>query len=361
MKIKKATKRYERWLAGTLTLVKDHLNLKHAHMAEAVFPFLRATFYRWMEVWPEVCPSPAEAPAVLAVGDLHCENFGTWRDLEGRLVWGVNDFDEAYPLPYTIDLVRLSTSVHLAVAGNHLAVHPKEADEAILAGYREGLEAGGKPLVLAEHHEWLRTMATSKLRDPVRFWQKMDELPGVKKAIPAGAKKALEQMLPERGLRCRIAIRVAGLGSLGRQRFVALADWHGARVAREAKALAPSACVWALKVKGPSAILYQQALNRAVRCRDPFVHLKGRWIVRRLAPDCSRIELADLAKQRDELRLLHAMGWETANVHLGSPHAIPAVHKDLRKRPSGWLRAAAKQMAEATFQDWQDWKKLMAR
>src|SRR5260370_32652719 len=48
---------------------------------------------------------------VLAVGDLHVENFGTWRDAEGRLTWGVNDFDEAYPLPYTIDLARLATSV----------------------------------------------------------------------------------------------------------------------------------------------------------------------------------------------------------------------------------------------------------
>jgi len=32
---------------------------------------------------------------VLAVGDLHVENFGTWRDAEGRLIWGVNDFDES--------------------------------------------------------------------------------------------------------------------------------------------------------------------------------------------------------------------------------------------------------------------------
>ena len=45
------------------------------------------------------------------VGDLHVENFGTWRDVEGRLVWGVNDFDEAYALPYTNDLVRLVASV----------------------------------------------------------------------------------------------------------------------------------------------------------------------------------------------------------------------------------------------------------
>lgn len=39
---------------------------------------------------------------MLAIGDLHVENYGTWRDAEGRWVWGVNDFDEAFPMAYTI-------------------------------------------------------------------------------------------------------------------------------------------------------------------------------------------------------------------------------------------------------------------
>src|ERR1039458_5738131 len=37
-----------------------------------------------------------DAPKVLAVGDLHVGSFGTWRDTEGRLSWGVDDFDESY-------------------------------------------------------------------------------------------------------------------------------------------------------------------------------------------------------------------------------------------------------------------------
>ena len=51
---------------------------------------------------------------VLAVGDIHLENFGTWRDADGRLVWGVNDFDEAAQMPYVLDLVRLAASALLA-------------------------------------------------------------------------------------------------------------------------------------------------------------------------------------------------------------------------------------------------------
>ena len=57
----------------------------------------------------------AFAPQVLAVGDLHTENFGTWRDGEGRLVWGINDFDEVAVMPYTLDLVRLAASARMAI------------------------------------------------------------------------------------------------------------------------------------------------------------------------------------------------------------------------------------------------------
>src|SRR6058998_3000919 len=104
-------------------------------MREDLFPFLRATYYRWAQLWPEVCADLASAPEVLSVGDLHVENFGTWRDAEGRLVWGVNDFDEACPLPYTNDLVRLATSAWLAIEADDLALGRGAACRVILEGY----------------------------------------------------------------------------------------------------------------------------------------------------------------------------------------------------------------------------------
>src|SRR5438132_8131685 len=106
--IGECTKNYEAWLASHVPLIPRDVNLKHARMKEALFPFLRATYYRWAEVWPGVCPDLASAPEALSVGDLHVENFGTWRDTDGRLIWGVNDFDEASWLPYPNDLLRLA-------------------------------------------------------------------------------------------------------------------------------------------------------------------------------------------------------------------------------------------------------------
>ena len=91
-----ATIDYEAWLSRQVDVVEADLHLKHRQMASSLFAFLRATFYRWGPLWRETCPDLVETPRVLAVGDLHVENFGTWRDKEGRLVWGVNDFDEYY-------------------------------------------------------------------------------------------------------------------------------------------------------------------------------------------------------------------------------------------------------------------------
>ena len=204
-------------------------------MAEAAFPFFRATFYRWLQLWPEVCGELAKAPKVLAVGDLHVENFGTWRDLEGRLIWGVNDLDEVYPSSYAIDLVRLTTSAYLAILGEHLTMQRREAAEAIEEGYRDSLAAGGKPFILAEDNQWLRLMALSKLRDPVHFWAKLTHLPPFTAKAPDEVRKLLEESLPPKSV-YQLKKRIAGLGSLGHPRIVALSSSGGAYIAREAKA-----------------------------------------------------------------------------------------------------------------------------
>ena len=356
MNIVKSTRGFETWLGRHTTIVKPDLRLKHQRMADSPFPFFRATFYRWMQLWPEVCPALAKAPRVLAVGDLHVENFGTWRDIEGRLVWGINDFDEAGTLPYTVDLVRLATSALLASEEGHLRLQSKDACAALLDGYHESLVESGRPFVLEEEHKWLRQIALNELRDPVHFWAKMEALPKIPGKLPRKLRESLDRLMPEPGLDYRTVRRVAGLGSLGHVRVVALAECHGGRIAREAKALSPSAISWAAGKKGPGKIAYQAILDRAVRDPDPFVQLRGSWIVRRLSPLCSRIELAVLPSNRDEIRLLFAMGWETANIHLGTRDARKNVSRHLDRLKPVQLLSAAIDMAKAVTKDWRAWK-----
>ena len=354
MNILKATREYEVWLARQTPIVVSDLRKKHRLMAKSPFLFLRATFYRWIQLWPEACADLTRAPRVLGVGDLHLENFGTWRDTDGRLVWGINDFDEADQYAYTLDLVRLATSAVLAAREEHLALRSRDIAGAILEGYLAGMRSGGRPFVLAEDHTWLLEIAQSKPRDPVRFWNNIDRLP-LARTVPRNARDAIEQLLPQRDLPCRIARRSSGLGSLGRMRFVAITQWHGGRLAREAKALVPSSANW-LDQRVPRQPRYSDLLARSVRCPDPLVRCVGPWIVRRLSPDCSKIELDSLRAGRNEIRLLQAMGREIANIHLGTARQRKNILKDIAKRKGNWLRQAAEAMVLATQKDWRVWR-----
>jgi hypothetical protein len=348
--IREATADYERWLGRHMRLVAPDLELKHARMRSAIFPFMRATFYRWCQLWRGLAASERGLARVSAVGDLHLENFGTWRDLEGRLVWGINDYDEATTLGWSEDLVRLATSAHLAIADDHLQVRRREASAAILGGYREGLERGPRPFALEERNAWLRRVATSELRDQVAFWTKMGALRTARDPDP-DAVGVLLAALPEPDLPARICRRVAGMGSLGRPRFVALAEWRGGGVAREAKATAPSAWVWASGGAEPKGAVAASA--------DPTVRRSGRWLVRRLAPHCARIELADLPRERDEERLLEAMGFETAHVHLrlATRATRERIRREARQRgDSAWLNDLAKKLSGAIEVDWRRYR-----
>lgn len=355
MKIRKATRSYEAWLGRHTRLIAADLDRKHEAMAENAFSFFRATYYRWAQRWPKVCRGLAEGQRVLAVGDLHIENFGTWRDAEGRLAWGVNDFDEAYPLAWANDLVRLASSTLIAIHSDHLAFDPAEACEAIEAGYCRSFEAGGKPFVIEAGHRWFAPLIDLQARNPAQFWQKLQSLPALEHEPPKGAMKAIRTMLPSGDVATRVCHRVAGLGSLGKPRVVALGELHGAPVAREAKALVPSANAWLDGDRRPE--LYSAKLmGAAVRSPDPLFAVRGRWIVRRLSPECGRVELTGLPKPHDDVKLLHAMAWETANIHLADRARATKIKAALKSRRANWLYEAARNMMDVIMDDWSDWR-----
>lgn len=356
MNIFDASKSYETWLTQHMPgrrLEAGDIQIKHDRMASAAFPFLRATFFRWMQHWDNVCEDWKKAPRPLAVGDLHIENFGTWRDLDGRLIWGVNDFDEAFPLPYSLDLVRLAVSANLGIREQHFEITPEDALDALLEGYEAALERKGWPFVLEEHHRWLRKIATSELREPAVFWKKIRKLEKASKRQVAMTGRVLKSCLPEKGLKPVFLKRTAGLGSLGRPRVVALAEWTGGLVCREAKALAPSACIWARET-GSNSQHTGLIIQKAIRVRDPFYQVHGRWLVRRLAPHCSKIELGHLPERRDEIEIVRAMGAETANVHLGSMDA-KSLLKDFGKRRRKDFIRTVEYMLDLTLEDWNAW------
>jgi len=355
MTIKEASDSYEKWLSQHTVLLKDDLVLKHKLFADSSFSFFRATFYRWMQLWKESCSELNDMPQVLAVGDLHLENFGTWRDEEGRLIWGINDFDEAYPLPFSNDLLRLCVSAYLAIDESGLKISYKQASSAIVKGYSEGLLSGGKPFVLEEDNYFLRQIAVTKLKEPSKFWEKLNKLDDISQMISKDILKDLLYTLPSNIFEYRVAHRVAGLGSLGHQRYIIMGKWYGGYVGREAKAIIPSACVWASGKKNVNNVYYSDILSKAVRCPDPYVMLQDNWLFRRMSPSSSRIELSDFPKKRDEKKLLYAMGFETANVHLGSsPAQIKKIVAILQDKPDSFLHGPAVRMMKQVKKDWKE-------
>ncbi|MEV4506986.1 DUF2252 domain-containing protein [Streptomyces klenkii] len=123
--------------------------VKFRKMAASAFAFYRGTaclFYRDMA---ERAPQGASGPyldertsRVWIHGDLHAENFGTYMDANGRLIFNVNDFDEAYVGPFTWDLKRFAASV--ALIGYTKALSDEKITELVrtyAAAYRERIHA----------------------------------------------------------------------------------------------------------------------------------------------------------------------------------------------------------------------------
>lgn len=351
------TASYETWLRAQGPVNEEHLKAKHQAMAESVFGFMRASFYLWSVRWAENCHDLGRDALVVGVGDLHVENFGTWRDTEGRLIWGVNDFDEAAVIPYASDLVRLAVSADLAVEEAKLNVDPESACKAILTGYQHALNGDVGLFVLEEHNDKLRKMALGELREPEPFWDDLAKQPQFK-SPPAEPAAIVTEALPQPFEDLRLLQRIAGVGSLGRTRVTGVANHYGSLVAREVKASLSSAWTWA--AEKPDADEQRRCAGQLaaapLRCPDPCLQLRPGWVVRRLAPHSSKVTLDALPDRADQVHLLECMGRETAQLHLATPDATKAIHADLTARPATWLHDASHTMGKSTRTDWQNWK-----
>ena len=100
------------------------ITLKFKAMRSDVFAFYRGTCHLFYQDWPTDTPLGA-VPSAWACGDLHLQNLGSYRG-DNRLVYfNINDFDESALAPCTWDLARLLTCLH--VSANTLGMNDKKA------------------------------------------------------------------------------------------------------------------------------------------------------------------------------------------------------------------------------------------
>lgn len=340
---------YEAWLGRQLPLVSADLAAKHQALTTSPLRFLRGTYYLWLADMAHLLPELVNRPLVALVGDLHVENFGTWRDLSGVRRWGVNDLDELSRSPYPIDLVRLVTSAAL-IPG--LAVTRKQMCQIVLDHWL--VAEPRSALDLTEHGAQHLHAMVPKAKSAESYYQAVIGAPV--EDVPAVVRTAVGQTA-DAGWRPTWFARRAGTGSLGHPRLVALGpDATGTQETREAKQLGPLTREWpglAMQIGAADERLYPR-VHAALRGPD-VSHRSHGWQVRRLAPDVVRIDLAGL-RRGDEQRLLRSMAQACADVHGTDRAAFEQARTDCATLGKHWLHEAVEQMTARTLAAHEDWR-----
>lgn len=219
------------------------LALKYNALAESPFRFFRGTCHLFYEDLTKKLPFKDPTKAWLC-GDLHIENFGTYKGQNDLVYFDVNDFDEATMAPITWEMMRVLTSIHLAVAA--LKVEDGFADHLANCFYKtyQSIILTGKPMAFE------RKIATGLIRALITkvekrklktlLAQRTNIANGkttlkiiADKTVAINDKKLYGKILQAVSNWCKqnklndceicdCAYRIAGTGSLGVDRFVVL-------------------------------------------------------------------------------------------------------------------------------------------
>ena len=118
----------ERILKFNTTFKPELVSFKYRLMSENAFHFFRGTCHIFYEDLNNINVLPT-SPVSWLCGDLHVENFGSYKG-DNRLVYfDLNDFDEAILGPLLWDIIRMTTSILLAF--DSLKITEKEALKAV--------------------------------------------------------------------------------------------------------------------------------------------------------------------------------------------------------------------------------------
>ena len=227
----------------------EMVKLKYEALKESPFRFFRGTCHLFYEDLPAKS-FIFRSPETWICGDLHLENFGTFKGNNRLAYFDMNDFDESFLGPCLLDVVRLCTSVFLASG----LVKIEEADcrklvKSLLHSYAANLEAGrirymeqrtAKGFVKDMLDHATQRQRIEMLKQRVKFSKsdlfiKQDELKAfaasketkhiVKHALGAWAREHANN--PGFYKVIDIANRATGTGSIGIERHLVLVNGKG--------------------------------------------------------------------------------------------------------------------------------------
>ncbi len=311
----------------------ERLLLKYRAMRASPFAFLRGTCHLFYARLPRGGVFKS-APLAWTCGDLHLENFGSYKG-DNRLVYfDVNDFDESALAPASWDLVRFLTS--LRVGTTELSVSDAKAQalcRLFLDAYASALALGKAYWVERETAQGLVRELLDGLRDRQRAsfldlrttlkrGQRLLRTDGTK-ALPATARQraaitdfmqefAKSQPHPDFYAVLDVARRIAGTGSLGVDRFAILVQGKGSpdnNYVLDLKLALSSSLLPNLKVPQPTwkteahRVVAVQRRMQAVPMAflQPVLFKESPCVLRALQPTEDRLSLGGSRQARSEL------------------------------------------------------------
>jgi uncharacterized protein (DUF2252 family) len=252
------------------------VQLKYDRMRQGdIFTFFRGTCHLFYEDWPGDTTFN-NAPATWICGDLHLQNYGSYKASNRHVYFDMNDFDEGLLAPCTLELARLVTSI--IVCG--VALKMSKADALTLAkacldtytvalsnGYIRAVE---RDIVSGMVRELLETVQTRK---PKKFLDSRTNRTTTQRTLRLDGEHTLSitksqrrkvsewmeswrdsQPNPDFYRLLDVAWRIAGVGSLGVERYVLLVEGDGSpdgNILLDLKAQAGSALQPYVKLKQP--------------------------------------------------------------------------------------------------------------
>ena len=371
------------------------LALKYRKMAASLFGYFRGTNHLFHADWPREAWLE-KMPAVWLNGDLHIENFGTYRG-DNRLVYfDIGDFDDGALGPLGRDLIRFMVGVHMA--GDEMGFGPRRAKElnrifldayqtALIDGKARWIErrtAGGvigELLVKLER----RTQADLLAKRTTMKKGKRRLRTDTGKALPLAAEERarvirfLKQFAEGRAYPgffkvLDVAQRIAGVGALGLKRYVVLMQGDGGQdgaalidlKTQNGSSLAPRLRQRQPRFSGEAARVV--AIENRMQAVGPAfltaVRIGGRsFTLRELQPSADKLDLSTTHPDRAAFEsVLASMGELTAWAQLrcaGRDGATEIERLMAFARKADWSRpliALAKDWAATIHDDWRSFR-----
>lgn len=369
---------------------QERLQLKFQKMRVDAFSFMRGTCHLFYNRLTEV-KLVKSAPIVWVCGDLHLENFGSYKGGNRLAYFDLNDFDEAALAPASWDLVRILTS--LIVGADSLSIRLPEAKKlcsVFLNSYGSALAQGKAYWIENETAQGLiRDLLESlQSRKRARFIRTRTASQGPACALKIDGKKTLAvtdgqraavmafmrrfaktQSQPKFFQVLDVARRIAGTGSLGVQRYVILVEGKGSIgghylldlkqslgscVAPHFESLQPQ---WHSQAHRIVALQYRmQAMPVAML--QPVQFEGSAYVLRELQPTEDRVSLDRAQQNNEDLEMtIRAMGQMLAWAQLrsagrsGSATADELIHFSQRKKWKEKLLAASQACAQQVNKD----------